>query len=367
MFKKIIALISVVCVVFCLFSCSNNTKPSSPLKTSEFIASKVDEKTSFRYDEYEDYIIITGIADAPDDIIIPETIADKDVKAIGNDAFRDMGWVKSIDIPDTVVEIGDGAFYGSLSTTKISLSENLYKIGSHAFFGCISLENIRLPLGLKFIGGFAFADCQKLEGFAIPNGVSSIGGGAFEGTKWLSAQKDEFVIAGENILICYNGNDEKVTVPEDVRVVSAFYDNFFLKEVTFPESVEEIGEYGFINSSITSVNMSKNIRTIGTSAFDSCLSLKKITLNEDLEEIGSFAFANCQMITEFTVSENVKIIGDGVFSRCDSLEKLTFLSDKTEIGENICESCNSSLKILCEKNSPVINYVKENGFILDVI
>ena len=229
MLKKFMAILSVFCLVFCISSCSNNTESSSPLKTSDFIASKVDEKTSFMYDEYKDYIIITGITDAPDDIIIPETLAEKEVKAIGTDAFRNMGWVKEIKIPDTVIEIGDGAFYGSLSAVKISLSENLYKIGTSAFFGCDSVENIRLPLGLKIIGGFAFADCKNLEGIAIPKGVSSIGGGAFEGTKWLSSQKDEFVIEGENVLIRYNGNDEKVVVPEGVRVVSAFYDNFFLR------------------------------------------------------------------------------------------------------------------------------------------
>lgn len=367
MFKKFIALLSVVCLVFCLFSCSNNGENASPLKKSDFIASGFDEETSFSYDEYEDYIIVTGVSGDPDDIEIPGTIGNKEVKAIGKDAFRNMGWVRSIDIPDTVVEIGEGAFYGSLGATEIRLSENLYKIGSSAFFGCDSVEKIRLPMSLRIIGGFAFADCKNLEGLAIPNGVSSIGGGAFEGTEWLSSQTDEFVIAGENVLIRYNGNDEKVTVPDEVRVVSGFYDNFFLKEVTFPESVEEIGEYAFINTSVTQVNLGENVRTIGKGAFDSCLNLEKITLNEKLEEIGSFAFANCQMMSEFTVTDKVENVGDGAFSRCDSLKKLTFLSYKTEIGKDICESCSDSLKIVSTKNSPVVNYAKEKGFILDIV
>ncbi len=367
MLKKSVALISVFCIVFCLFSCGNNAKPASPLKKSEFIASEFDKETSFRYDEYEDYVIVTGVAGSPDDIIIPEMLAEKEVKAIADNAFNDMGWVKSIEIPNTVVEIGDSAFYGSLSTTKISLSDNLYKIGTYAFFGCISVENIRLPLGLEIIGGFAFADCKKLEGIAIPSGVSSIGGGAFSGTKWLSSQKDEFVTAGDNILISYNGDDEKVTVPDGIRVVSAFYDNFFAKEITFPESVEEIGEFAFINSSVSEIIASENIKKVGRSAFDSCLNLEKITFNESLEEIGSYAFANCQMLTEFTVNKSVKNVGDGAFSRCSKLEKLTFFSDKTEVGKGICENCSSSLKIQCPQNSPIIPYIKEKGFILDII
>ena len=367
MLKKIIALISVFCIVFCLFSCSNNVKSASPLKESEFIASGFDEETSFRYDEYEDYVIVTGVTGSPDDIIIPEMLAKKEVKAIADNAFNDMGWVRSIEIPDTVIEIGDSAFYGALSATKISLSDNLYKIGTYAFFGCISVESIRLPLGLEIIGGFAFADCKKLEGLAIPGGVSSIGGGAFDGTEWLSSQKDEFVTAGDNILISYKGDDEKVTVPDGVRVVSAFCDNFFAKEIIFPESVEEIGEFAFINSSVSKITTGESIKKIGRSAFDSCPDLEGISFSESLEEIGNYAFANCTGLTEFTVNKNVKKVGDGAFSRCSKLEKLTFLSDKTEAGEKICENCSASLKIQCPKNSPVIPYVKDNGFVLDII
>ena len=367
MFKKFVALVSVACLVFCLFSCSNNTKSASPLKSSVFIASEIDEKTAFKYDEYEDYVIITGIMDSPDEIIIPEMIGEKEVKAIGDSAFYDMGWVTGIEIPDTVVSIGDSAFYGAISAGKVTLSENLYEIGMYAFAGCISLESIRLPLGLEVIGGFAFAGCEKLEGFAIPNGVSSIGGGAFEGTKWLESQDDEFVIAGDNVLVRYNGKDAEVTVPEKVRVVSAFYDNMFLKEVTLPESVEEIGDFAFVNSAVEKVNTNEELKKVGKSAFDSCLNLEGISFGKNLEEIGSYAFSDCQVMKEFTVNKRVEKVGDGAFSRCINMEKLTFLSDETEIGESICESCNGSLKILCPKNSPVIPYVKEKGFILDIV
>ena len=366
MFKKITAIILGICFIFALSSCGEKTD-SSPLKDSEFIASKVDKETSLKYDEYTDYVIVTGIADAPDHIRIPKILGEKEVKAIGKDAFRDMGWVQSITIPDSVSEIGEGAFYGAISAESILLSENLYEIGSSAFYGCRNVKNVRLPLGLKIIGGFAFADCVKLEGISIPKGVTSVGGGAFAGTEWLSSQTDEFVIAGDNVLIHYNGDDEKVTVPEEVKVVSAFYDNFFVKEVTLSESVQEIGEYAFINTSVTKISLNDNLKKIGKSAFDSCLNLEEITLNKNLEEIGDFAFSACTSLKEITIPKKVEFIGNGAFARCENLSSLTLLSEKTEIGENICDSCGGSLTIACPKNSPVIDYTKENGFILDII
>lgn len=366
MFKKITAIILGICFMLALSSCGEKTD-TSPLKESEFISSKVDEETSLRYDEYKDYVIVTGITDAPDHIRIPKTLGDKEVKAIGKDSFRDMGWVKSITIPDTVVEIGEGAFYGAVSAESILLSESLYEIGSSAFYDCRNVKNVRLPLGLKIIGGFAFADCTKLEGISIPKGVSSIGGGAFTGTEWLSKQTDEFVIAGDSILIHYNGEDEKVTVPEEIKVVSAFYDNFFIKEVILSESVEEIGEFAFINTDVESVKLNDSVKKIGKSAFDSCLKLKEISLNKNLEEIGDFAFSNCTSLEEITIPKKVEFIGDGAFARCEELSTLTFLSDKTEIGESICDSCSDSLTIACPKGSPVIDYAKTQGFILDII
>jgi len=261
MFKKFTAIILTICFLFALSSCGENASSSSPLKASEFISARVDEKTSFRYDEYEDYIIITGINGAPDELKIPETLGDKEVRAIGDNAFADMGWVTEIDIPDTVVEIGKNAFSGAVSAKKISLSENLYSIGSSAFFGARKIENIRLPLDLKVIGGFAFADCEKLEGISIPKVTFSIGGGAFQNTEYLNKQTDEFVIVGDNVLIHYNGEDEKVTIPEDVKTVSAFCDNFFVKEVVFPESAEEIGEYAFVNSSVEKLSFVKAVQS----------------------------------------------------------------------------------------------------------
>lgn len=367
MLKRVISIILTISFLLIFSSCGGNSGTSSPLKESEFISARVDEETSFRYDEYESYVIVTGVNGAPDIIEIPETLSGKEVKAVGDSAFADMGWVTEITIPDTVAEIGEKAFYGAVSAENISLSENLYSIGSSAFFGAEKVENILLPLGLKIIGGFAFADCTKLEGISIPKGTESIGGGAFQNTAWLEKQTEEFVIVGDSILVHYSGSDETVTVPEEVKVVSAFCDNFFVKEVVFSENTEEIGEYAFINSSLTSLTLSENIRKIGNSAFDSCLNLEKVTLNEKLEEIGIFAFAGCQLLEEFTVTEKVKAIGDGAFARCDGLKTLTFSSAKTEIGENICDSCSKELKISCPKNSPAVTYAKENGFVLDII
>ncbi len=365
MLKKLISVILAFSFLFALSSCGDDTE-ASPLKESEFISSKVDDTTRLTYDEYEDYVIVTGINKTPDEIIIPETLGGKEVKAISDGAFRSMGWVLEISVPDTVVSIGESAFYGSVSCKKISLSDNLYEIGAYAFYGAGKVEKIRLPLGLEIIGGYAFADCTKLEGISIPKGASFIGGGAFQNTKWLSEKKGEFIIEGDGVLVHYAGDKEKVTIPEEVKAVSGFSDSFFTKEVVLTKNVTAVCEYAFANSGVTKVLSGDKVETVGNNAFDSCLNLESVELGKKLTSIGHFAFAGCQKITDFTVTDKVKTVGDGAFARCENLETLIFSSKKTVIGENICESCNKNLRIVCPKDSQAVSYAKENGFVLDV-
>ncbi len=367
MFKRLVLFLTVISILFCFSSCQSEVPNTSPLKESEYIKSGIDEETNFKYDEYEDYIVITGIKTNPDDIEIPEKINNKEVCRIKENAFNDMGWVMSISMPDTVVEIGESAFYGCISVTEIDFSDNLYSIGASAFFENISLTDVRLPLGVKVIGSYAFAECRKLENIFIPESTSSIGGGAFLNTKWLNSQEDEFVIAGNHVLIDYNGKSVGPTIPDGIIEVSAFCDDTTIKLVVYSDSVERIGDHAFANSMLTSVSLPDKITSIGISAFECCLSLESVKLPLNLKTIGAYAFSGCQSLTEIMVPKKTETIGNNAFQRCDSLKVLEILSDKTEIGENICMDCDKDLKISCPKGSDAVDYAKENNFVLDII
>lgn len=366
MLKKILSVLLVLSFVLCMASCGEKDKETLPLEESEYITSGVDEN-KITYDEYEDYVIVTGIQGVPDDIEIPEKINNKEVKAIADDAFSDMGWITSIKMPDTIVEIGDNAFYKCVSAEKIRWSDNLYSIGASAFFGNRTIESVRFPSGVKEIGGYAFSECDKLKNVIIPDKTESIGGNAFEGTEWLENKTDEFVIVGNGVLIDYNGNGKKVKIPDGVVEVASFCNDMNVEEVVYSESVKRIGDYAFANTSLKTVTIPDSITIIGKNAFDTCLELEKITFGGNLEVIGDYAFTGCQKLTEINIPENVKKIGQHAFSRCDELKELTLNSAKTEIGENICSDCKDTLKIKCPKKSPATQYAKEQRFILDII
>ncbi len=83
------------------------------------------------------------------------------------------------EVPATVTEIWDAAFYLCGNLTKISFPEGLQKVGNYAFMKCENLNDFTLPDSLTEIGSDAFSYCDSLTAVTVPANVSSIGDYAF--------------------------------------------------------------------------------------------------------------------------------------------------------------------------------------------
>jgi hypothetical protein len=94
------------------------------------------------------------------------------IRRIGDNSFgnfntaQDWFIFKEIRLPDSILEIGNKAFYRSLSTTNVinlQLSNRLRSIGEQAFADWgrrhqILIRNLILPNSLEFVGNRAFAN-----------------------------------------------------------------------------------------------------------------------------------------------------------------------------------------------------------------
>lgn len=112
---------------------------------------------------------------------------------IGNHSFSSSS-IRSIDIPNTVVEIKSDAFSICNHLTTVKFPESLVILGSGAFSQCSSLESINLPQSLEEIGWQAFSGCNNLKEVIIPDNVKTIGTGAFSFCKSLAK-----IILGKNL------------------------------------------------------------------------------------------------------------------------------------------------------------------------
>lgn len=89
----------------------------------------------------------------------------------------------NVKIPEGIVEIDKGAFYGNKAVKTLTFPKSLREIGAEAFRECKYLESVTFSEGVTKIGKDAFMGCGVLKGVVIPTSVTSIGNGAF---RWYS-------------------------------------------------------------------------------------------------------------------------------------------------------------------------------------
>ena len=170
------------------------------------------------YGHYE----ITGCAVAcVKDLSIPSLINGRNVRRIGNEAFKDQGLTRVI-LPDALSEIGSRAF-----------EDNFLSI-------------IDIPEGVISIGDWAF-NRNQMTLVSLPSSIKVIGRDAF----------------ARNLL-------ETVEIPEGVRIVkeNTFGDNRLISAV-IPSSVTAIGRDAFLSNQLTEITIPASIKAIGTKAFGS--------------------------------------------------------------------------------------------------
>ncbi len=97
---------------------------------------------------------------------------------IGSGAFRGSINLRKIDIPISVTNIGNNAFTES-GLESISLSQSIKHIDAYAFVDCKSLKTANLSkTKILDIDGF-FYGCEQLEDVYLPKIVKYIGWGTF--------------------------------------------------------------------------------------------------------------------------------------------------------------------------------------------
>lgn len=133
--------------------------------------------------------------------------------------------------------------------------------------------------------------------------------------------------------------DTKVVIPDVIKIGDKVY------------RITEVHDKAFYdNTSLREVVVSKNISTIGHSAFEKCINLKTVKLNEGLVNIGDKAFRDCSALESVKMPSTVQNIGNYAFENCVKLKTVTFNNGLLKIGKKAFYNCKSLKKIKIPKS-----------------
>lgn len=122
-----------------------------------------------------------------------------------------------------------------------------------------------------------------------------------------------------------------VVVSEGVTNVGGYTFNGAknLSHVELPQSVNTVGEWAFLDSTLETVNTLKNVTTLGAAAFYNS-NLQSAELNENLTEIPGDVFAGTNL-TSIKIPDNVTYIGYYAFGDCHNVTQMEIPDSVTSI------------------------------------
>lgn len=194
-------------------------------------------------DSNRDFIIRGGILEKYQGESLKVEIPDN-VREIQKEAFANT-YIEEVKIPNSVVKIGEGAFFKCEMLKSIEIPDSVKYIGYQAFAYCKALDHIVIPGSVERIEYGTFYECEALSNVALLHGIKFIGEGAFACCRNLKK-----IIISANIQWILSGDSE--APPSCSYRYSAFFGCPNLTDVTFEDS-NDIPKFcgHFPNSTVT--------------------------------------------------------------------------------------------------------------------
>ncbi len=197
------------------------------------------------------------------------------VTGIGAQVFFGRLELEKVVLPDSVSEVGEGAFSMCTELKEITFS-SVKRVLDNGFAGCGRLELGGLE-GLLYAGRSAFAGCDAICRADLAS-LEELEEGAFRGCEGL-------------------------------------------KELRVAGSARIISKDAFRGcKSLVKVTLEPGLKEIGPRAFSRCESLTEIVIPDGVKRIASQAFAGCRSLASVSLPDSVCELAADAFEGCDSLE-----------------------------------------------
>ena len=260
------------------------------------------------------------------DIVVPELITIKDsvskddgyeytthtfhVTAIEPRAFENCEDLQEITLPNSLIQIGNGAFMGT-GLTSFTFPNSITTVVDSLFLNCENLATVNMPEATKTIGKAAFYGCSSLIMDALPSQLETIKDFAFSKSGITDIKIPKSITSMGNRVF-----------ESCAQLDSVFFDNEF--------SLSTLPDYSFLSCRrLKGIKLSPKTTTIGTGAFQGCNSIKQLILEEGIKEINPNAFYECVGIESIMLPKTIERFGNNAFGGCNNIKQIT-INDLTE-------------------------------------
>ncbi len=278
-----------------------------------------------------------------------------------------LGSGGDVTIPDaldghTVTEIGIGyhSFYGAFDgctrLTSVIIPDSVITIGDHAFYCCTGLTSVTIGNNVTTIDDYSFCGCTGLTSVIIPNSVTKLGQYAFDGCIGLTS----FTVSANNPN--YSSKDGVLFNKNQTKLIE--YPQGKSGSYTIPGSVTTIGGSAFSGcSELTSIIIPDSVTTISNDSFAWCRELTSVDIPDSVTEIGNSAFYCCTGLTSIHIPDSVTTIGPSAFLGCTGLTSVDIGDSMTTIGWGAFLGCTGLTSIIVGANNP--NYSSKDGVLFN--
>ena len=283
----------------------------------------------------------------------------KDVKQIPDHLFEAL----EIDAVGLLIFDTDGttlSYNGKIASVVFEQPSSCTAIGTRAFAYNPGLRTVNIPASVQEIGEFAFWGCANLTSMTLPGNIRPEGANylqsvtILEGSTSIAESAFEKGIPSVDYmgqgLFDYDGQPLQtafsylttVTIPESVTSIGpkAFMDCASLSSITIPSRVTSIGYSAFSGCfALSSLRLLDSPATIQSSAFMYCINLSSVILGDKVEVIESSAFDNCSKISSILIPSSTKQIASCAFSSCGSLTTVTIPDTVSSVADYAFFNC----------------------------